>query len=44
MPAYREYVGNLYQESGRLSHSVKTFEEFAKVHREDVHLEHNLGI
>lgn len=44
MPTYREYVANLYHESGRLSNSVKTFEEYARVHREDVHLEHSLGL
>lgn len=31
-PSYREYVGNLYRESGQVLHSVKTFEQSAKIH------------
>jgi hypothetical protein len=42
-PDYQKYVANLDQESGQVSHSVKTFEEYAKVHSEDLHLRKELG-
>ncbi len=43
-PGYRDNVSNVFRESGQLSQSVKTLEQYAKVHGEDLHLENELGV
>lgn len=44
MPDYGKYVSNLYNESSQLSQTMRNFEEYAKVHSEDVHLHQTLGL
>jgi hypothetical protein len=43
-PAYRHNVSNVFRESGQLSQSVKSLEQFAKVHSEDLQLEKELSV
>lgn len=43
-PVYRKYTQNLYAEASTLSHSVKSFEEYAKARREDTLLGKELGL
>ncbi len=43
-PEYRKYADNLYTLSSDLSRSVGAYEEFAKVHRQDLRLEKQLGM
>jgi hypothetical protein len=44
LPTYRKYAKNLYQEASTLSQSVKSYEEYAKAHREDLNLGKQLGL
>ena len=44
LPAYGKYVANIDRDSGRISHSIRTFEEYAKVRGEDLHLRNELGM
>jgi hypothetical protein len=42
-PASQLNISNVLNESGQLSRSVKNFEQYAKVHREDLQLKKGLG-
>jgi hypothetical protein len=44
MPSYQKNVDNMYTETGKLSRSVNNLEEYASVHREDLHLAHELNL
>lgn len=44
MSPYPRYAANLYQDSKQLDHSLRTYEEFAQVHHEDLQLEKTLGM
>jgi chromosome segregation ATPase len=44
MSPYPKYAANLYRESKELAHSLRTYEEYAQVHREDSQLEKTLGM
>ena len=43
-PGYRALGTNLYNESDNLARSVREFENYAKVHHEDMQLERTLGL
>jgi hypothetical protein len=43
-PTYHAYSKEMFQQSSRLAHQVSEFEDFAKVHQEDIRLEKSLGL
>jgi len=43
-PAYHAYSEEIYQQSSKLSHQLSEFEDFGKVHQEDIRLEKSLGL
>jgi len=43
-PIYQKYTSNIAQDSGRISRSVTNFEEYAKAHSEEMHLQKSLGV
>lgn len=43
-PGYRHNVSNVFKESGQLSQSVKSLEQYAKVHHEDLQLQGEMGL
>lgn len=44
VPEYQKYTDNLYKLSGRLANSMKEYIQYAKVNREDVQLQKELGM
>lgn len=44
VPTYHEYSEEMYQQSSRLAHQMSQFEDFSKVHHEDMRLEKSLGL
>jgi hypothetical protein len=43
-PAYHAYSEEMYQQSSKLAHQMSQFEDFGKVHQEDIRLEKSLGL
>ena len=43
-PAYQEYSQDMYQQSSKLSRQMSEFEDFGRVHQQDIHLEKSLGL
>ncbi len=43
-PVNRKYADNLYTEAGKISHSVNSYEELAKLHNENRQIRQNLGL
>ena len=43
-PAYHAYSEEMYQQSSKLSHELSEFNDFGKVHQEDIRLEKSLGL
>jgi len=43
-PAYHAYSEEIYRQSSKLSHQMSEFDDFGKVHQEDIRLEKSLGL
>jgi len=43
-PTYRDYAAGLYQRSSRLAGNGAEFDNFGKIHQEDIRLEKSLGL
>ncbi len=43
-PSYHAYSEEMFQQSTRLNHQLNQFEDFSKVHRQDIRLEKSLGL
>ena len=43
-PTYHAYSEEMYQQSSKLNHQMGEFDDFGKVHQEDIRLEKSLGL
>ncbi len=43
VPTYKTYIANVYHEAAKVDHDVRTYEEYAKVHAEDLQLQKTLN-
>jgi len=43
-PVYHAYSEEMYQQSSKLTHQMNEFDDFGKVHQEDIRLGKSLGL